>query len=420
MLGSIDTFKKFKAGDGTNVMCSQNKFDTDYTKILQLRPSVEKLLVKCSVVDSSFRSKMVDDILKSVKKKSKSKDKFLTAQAKVSNTALRKSISKTTITKHSLLTACMSQGFDSLLNGYQRNISKIKIKREQLDFEWSLFVDQSPEDIRSMVAEYVRAFEDIKIQAESDKQWTKPDGKHANETRVSCPYPSCNNMLDIRIKESGRWKYFKHHVLCRHMQLEICQCNFCGVFIKQNSQNVKANPRLTMFVHNMIKHLPYDFRKWPCSMCNKRYLDAWALRQHVKYEHSGNEFVCFVCPSNVYSVYTAVNSKAGLNGHLNIQHGIVSTTRNPSLSKNRTREMTTITYESKKNDLKAKGILKACGMKLDTEYPEQKFAMTYNQNLSALLDFRNVKNEELDGEKVPDDVLLDSYIHVPDVIETVF
>merc|ERR1712071_192086 len=41
MLGSIDTFKKFKAGDGTNVMCSQNKFDTDYTKILQLRPSVE-------------------------------------------------------------------------------------------------------------------------------------------------------------------------------------------------------------------------------------------------------------------------------------------------------------------------------------------------------------------------------------------
>ena len=155
-------------------------------------------------------------------------------------------------------------------------------------------------------------------------------------------------------------------------------------------------------------------------MCNKRYLDAWALRQHVKYEHSGNEFVCFVCPSNVYSVYTAVNSKAGLNGHLNIKHDIVSTTRNPSLSKNRTREMTTITFESKKNELKAKAILMACGMELDTEYPEQKFAMSYNQNLSALLDFRNVKNEELNGEKVPDDVLLDSYLHVPDVIETVF
>ena len=95
----------------------------------------------------------------------------------------------------------------------------------------------------------------------------------------------------------------------------------------------------------------------------------------------------------MYSVYTAVNSRAGLNGHLFNNHGIVSTTRNPSLSKNRTREVTTITYELKKNGLKAQEILKACGIELDTEYPEQKFAMTYNQDLSALLDFRTVKNE---------------------------
>merc|ERR1712071_501804 len=127
-----------------------------------------------------FQIKMVDNILKSVKKKSKSKDKYLT-ELKLPNTALSKSISRTTITKHSLLTACMSQGFDSLLNCYQRNISKIKIKRKQHDFEWSLFLDQNPGDIRKIVAEYIRAYENIKIQAKTDIQWTKPDGKHANE-----------------------------------------------------------------------------------------------------------------------------------------------------------------------------------------------------------------------------------------------
>ena len=217
-------------------------------------------------------------------------------------------------------------------------------------------------------------------------------------TRLTCTYENCECTVDIRRKESSRWKYFKHHVLCRHMHLEICQCNFCGIFIKQVGQNVKANPQVAMFRHNMSKHLPYDFRKWPCNMCDKRFIESPSLRHHIKFEHSGNQFHCFICSSSVYPVYAATSSKAGLRGHLEREHDIVSTTRNPNLRKNRTREITTttITFDSLKNNAVVQQLLKSHGFEVDIEYPEEKFAMSYNKKLAALLDSKTGEHENED------------------------
>ena len=412
MLASIETFKKPKADRASTILVSQNKGLTDYTNSLQLRPSLEKLMVKSALLSTDTSgSNLIKHILKIVKKKSKSKylkSKFWTG-LKLPNRALSRSmgnfltvdqesnsrsISKTTITKHLLLSACMDEGFDCLLSNYQQNTSKINVKRDQLGYEWSLLFDQNPEQIRKICADYYQAYHNLKQKLKGENNhkdnriWAKDKNSQQKlSTRIACPYENCETIIDIRTTEAGRWDYFKIHVLSRHMTLLICQCEFCGVFIKQNGQNKKANPRLTMFQHNMTKHLPYDFREWPCSMCDKRFIHSPALRHHAKYEHAGNEFVCFICPSRVFSAYGGVSSWSGLRGHLEKQHEIVSTTRSPTtrgLNNKITRGITLVMFESKKNGPKSKALLKSNGLEVDTEYPENDFAMTYNHDLSAI------------------------------------
>ena len=268
MLASIETFKLPTADRGSTVMCSQNKFDTDHTNNLQLRPSLEKLMVKSSLLSTdTSASTLMKHILKIVKKKSKStylQSKFWT-ELKLPNKALSRSmgnfltvdqesnsrsISKTTITKHSLLSSCMDQGFDCLIYNYQQNISKINVKRDQLDYEWSLLFDKNPEQIRTICAEYYQAFHNLKLKLEDGNNYRNQRIWATDKrmmTRIACQYEKCKTKVDIRRKEAGRMTYFKLHVLSRHMNLSICQCEFCGVFIKQNGQSKNANPRLTLY-----------------------------------------------------------------------------------------------------------------------------------------------------------------------------
>ena len=49
-----------------------------------------------------------------------------------------------------------------------------------------------------------------------------------------------------------------------------------------------------------------------------------------------------------------------------------------------TRGITLVMFESKRNGATAQELLKSHGLKLDTEYPENNFAMTYNHNVSAI------------------------------------
>jgi len=93
----------------------------------------------------------------------------------------------------------------------------------------------------------------------------------ANHT---CPYPTCK----VSFKVSSQ--------LQRHLNVHenrVYSCNYC--------QYRNANTR--ELHHHLLEH--FRIKKFTCDICSRKFTSSNLLTRHLKFVHSGDDFICIDC-----------------------------------------------------------------------------------------------------------------------------
>ena len=354
---------------------SSRKRTWEFISNSQLYPSIEKIMISCS----QMNHKMNPEIMKT-KKILKSKKSKLGLDKKI-------------LYKHRLVKNSINQPLQIMQNSHQANIRGLKIKKVDSDVDWSVAAELNDSELLNMIREYLEAHRKWKEQTENSnnprKQYVR--GKQ-RETLGYCTYENCKlKTIPVYLKstKSVFVDQFKHHVLSQHMNLINGQCQYCSLPITNNFRDHVRKSLVSQ--HHFRKHLPIELWPYSCSLCSEKFIYPHLLRDHIKTQHSGNQFCCFICGpgSTVYSRFRAATGRGGLAGHLQNKHDIFASSA--SWKDGDSERVTKINFKSKHNKDKAKiKLLKNYGYELDVEYLEKDFAINYNSDLAKLFDEKQI------------------------------
>ena len=311
--------------------------------------------------------------------------------------------------KHALTSSFINKSLHILQDSNQVNIRKLKIKKVDSEVDWSVLAELNESELHNLIKDYVIA----------DKKWKanlnvvnlmkfKPVGpswrrttdptemNSTGKTRLnaSCTYENCGlKSIPLYKNISTCIDHFKIHVLSQHMNIVNGQCQYCALPVTNNFRDLVRKKLVSQ--HHFRKHLPVELWPFSCGLCSDKFIYPHLLRDHIKSEHSGNQFACFICGPNgkIYSRFRAATGRGGLAGHLQNVHGIFGSSASwKSLEKERS---TVINFKSKYNGDTARETLKKHGYDVDVEYKEQKFAMNYHPDLSRLFEEVGQKDNEI-------------------------
>jgi len=162
------------------------------------------------------------------------------------------------------------------------------------------------------------------------------------------------------------------------------ECKHCA-FPITTSLKVHAR-RMRVNTHQLKIHFPLALWPYTCGICDAKFIERNLLRDHLKKEHSGNLFACFICgpTSRLYSRLRGETGLSGLAVHLKKRHDILTSSAN--YKENDGQPLAKINFKTKNNSQRGQELLKKYGYKLDHEYPEEKFAINYNSGIEAMFE----------------------------------
>jgi hypothetical protein len=352
-----------------------------YMEQLSTVPSIERVLIKSSVLEKgqscSFNNVTSENILKHVRKTMKRKAQFEISKAY----------------KHSLISCSKSDTLNLIRCNYETEIYKLRIKRENNSCDWSVLAEKTQSEIAQIARNVVIGLKKYKENYDTGRTIKKTDkvgriSKNKNLIRLygECTYAENCELKSIEVTPNldDKFHVFKSHILTQHFKMLYGECQYCA-FPITTSLKVHAR-RMRVNTHHLKIHFPVALWPYTCNICDAKFIERNFLRDHLKKEHSGNLFACFICgpTSNLYSRLRGATGICGLALHLKNNHDILTSSANYQETDGKA--LAKINFKAKNNSERGQELLKEYGYKLDHEYPEEDFAINYNSGIEAMFE----------------------------------